>query len=66
MTIDITPQPHVKRGIYDSVFAALMSQPQYQLEAYLALHPEARGRVTVDDIKDASIKNVFYNASTTI
>lgn len=58
-----TQKAHIKHAVYDSVFAALMSQPENQLEAYLALHPEARGRVTVDDIKDASIKNVFYNAS---
>ena len=59
---NITSHSNIKHAIYDSVFAALMSQPENQLEAYLALHPEARGRVTVDDIKDASIKNVFYNA----
>lgn len=54
--------PRTKRSMYDSVFKALMSQPENLLEVYLALYPEARGRATVDDIQNVTIENVFYNA----
>ena len=59
-----TPEttPSTKRSMYDSVFKALMSEPENLPEVYLALYPEARGRATVDDIQNVTIANVFYNA----
>ena len=54
------PDGNPKRKIYDSVFCDLFQDPQYQLEAYKAIHPEDTD-VTVDDIKDVTLETVFLD-----
>ena len=54
------PDENAKRKIYDSVFCDLFQDPQYQLEAYKAIHPEDTD-VTVDDIKDVTLEAIFLD-----
>ena len=49
----------LKHKKYDTPFSMLMQDPQNQLEAYLALHPEARNKVSVEDIRDTTIRQIF-------
>ena len=53
-------QRHAKAKIYDSVFTDLFSDPQNQLKAYQALHPEDT-QATVDDIRDVTLKATMLN-----
>lgn len=50
----------VKGNTRDSVFVSLFSEPEYQLQAYKALHPEDT-TVTVDDIRQLTLESVFVN-----
>ena len=54
------PDGNPKRKIYDSVFCDLFQDPQYQLEAYKAIHPEDTD-VTVDDIRDVTLETIFLD-----
>ena len=49
-----------KGNTRDSVFVSLFSEPEYQLQAYKALHPEDT-TVTVDDIRQLTLESVFVN-----
>ena len=51
---------NTNRRIMDSVFTDLFSYPQYQLEAYLALHPEDT-EARVEDIENVTLKAVLAN-----
>lgn len=53
-------QVKVKGNTRDSVFVSLFSEPEYQLQAYKALHPEDT-TVTVEDIKQLTLESVFVN-----
>lgn len=42
------------------MFVSLFSEPEYQLQAYKALHPEDT-TVTVDNIRQLTLESVFVN-----
>ena len=42
------------------MFVSLFSEPEYQLQAYKALHPEDT-TVTVDNIRQLTLESVFAN-----
>ena len=50
----------VKLTVRDSVFGDLFSQKKYLKQLYQTLHPED-DTVTVDDLTDVTIRNVFIN-----
>ncbi len=53
-------QKTAKAKIYDSVFTDLFSDPENQLKAYQALHPEDT-QTTVDDIRNVTLKATLLN-----
>ena len=53
----------VKGNTRDSVFVSLFSEPEYQLQAYKALHPEDT-TVTVDDIRQLCLNHCSLYSQT--
>lgn len=51
-------QTKVKRTIKDSVFTDLFSRPEYLLQLYCALHPEATN-VTEEDFRKVTLENIL-------